>query len=367
MIDQDWWPENYFVSRDQFLALARSCGAQTQSYNIEPMGPEGEPLTVDVASFTTPQDEHRIVLTSGVHGVEGFIGASVQIQALRQIAQTGIPNRIGITMIHAVNPWGFAHLRRVDENNIDINRNFINFETTQPTSPSKYAVLDPVINPQTTPSSAGEFKYWLSTGILIAKNHGIKKLAGPIAEGQCDFPKGLFFTGLQISASRALLEDLIVEIAANVPRISILDIHSGLGPAGRATLIGNSNLVSAEKSQQRLQAHYRQPVVMDNASDNAYNAQGCWSQWCQHALRDKHYLYLCVEIGTVNPLKLFSAIRRENQAHHWSPVNSKTYKQTKQALRNVFAPAKPSWRQAATAQGLQALERTIDLPPSLND
>jgi len=367
MIDSTWWPTDYFASRDKFIELAQACGARTESSTIEPVGPQGEALSVDVASCISEQDEHRIVLTSGVHGVEGFIGASIQFQALRRLAQSDIPNRTGIVMIHAVNPWGFAHLRRVDENNVDVNRNFIDFTTTRPVSPVQYATLDPVINPRAAPSGFGEMKYWLQAGKLIVKNHGIEKLVKPIAEGQCDYPQGLFFTGLDTSPSSALLQNLVHKFCANVNRISILDIHSGLGPSATATLIANSNLINAEKRLSWLQEHYQQPVIMDSASDNAYTAQGSWSQWCQQSFHDKRFLYLCVEIGTVNPMKLFSALRRENQAHHWSQSNGKSFAETKQALLEVFAPKSPHWRRKAMSQGLHALERTLSLPANFND
>ena len=93
---------------------------------------------------------------------------------------------------------------------------------------------------------------------------------------------------------------------------------------------------------------------------NAYNAQGTFSRWCQQALGDKSFLYLCVEIGTVNPIRLFSALRRENQAHHWAASSSASYKQTKQALLEVFAPHSQRWRTDAVAEGLHVLEKTLN-------
>lgn len=361
MTNTCWWPANYFASRDKFLELARTCGACTESHSVAAVGPKGESLFVDVAAFTSSHDKHRIVLTSGVHGIEGFIGAGIQNQALRHLAQGGIPGRTGIVMIHAVNPWGFSHLRRVDENNADVNRNFINSSPSKPVSHPQYAALDPVINPRKAPDVRGEMKYWLSAGKLIARNRGIEKLFKPIAEGQYDFPRGMFFGGFDVGESCALLQRLILRYAAEVNRVTLLDIHSGLGPCATATLIGNSNMIAPEEQMRWLRTHYQQPVLIDNASVNTYNAKGTFSQWCQNALSDKQFLYLCVEIGTVNPIKLFSALRRENQAHHWAGDKSTSYAQTKRALLEVFAPRSPRWRKEAIAQGLQVFEKTFSL------
>ncbi|MCP4200482.1 MAG: DUF2817 domain-containing protein, partial [bacterium] len=30
-----------------------------------------------------------------------------------------------VVIVHALNPYGFAHLRRADEDNVDLNRNFV--------------------------------------------------------------------------------------------------------------------------------------------------------------------------------------------------------------------------------------------------
>ena len=361
MTDSSWWPMNYFASRDRFLELARTCGARTESRSVTAVGPKGESLSVDVAAFTSRHDEHLIILTSGVHGIEGFIGACIQIQALQRLAQGGIPDRTGVVMIHAVNPWGFAHLRRVDENNVDVNRNFLDSSPSKPASHPQYAALDPVINSRNAPDVSGEIKYWLSAGKLIARHRGIEKLFKPIAEGQYDFPQGMFFGGFDVGESCGLLQELVLSYSADVDRVTLLDIHSGLGPSATATLIGNSNHMAVDKQLSWLRGHYRQPVLIDNASSNTYNAQGTFSQWCQKALRDKQFLYLCVEIGTVNPIKLFSALRRENQAHHWACSSATSYTQTKQALLDVFAPQSLRWRSKAVAQGLQVFEKTFNL------
>ena len=85
---------------------------------------------MDVACLGPGQSRAVLVLTSGTHGVEGFCGSGCQVSLLedsrflRQIERAGI----ALLMIHAVNPYGFSHLRRVNEDNVDLNRNFIPFD-----------------------------------------------------------------------------------------------------------------------------------------------------------------------------------------------------------------------------------------------
>ena len=67
-------------------------------------------LTIDWA-FTGDRDATRVlVLSSGLHGVEGFGGSAMQLQMLAE--GTGVAT----LWVHALNPWGMKHLRRVNEN-----------------------------------------------------------------------------------------------------------------------------------------------------------------------------------------------------------------------------------------------------------
>jgi len=361
MIENNWWPADYVSSRARFIASAQLCGATLACYPIAATGPAEEALSIDVASITQASDRHLIVIISGVHGVEGFLGASVQIKTLEMIWQDGLPEHTGIVLIHAVNPWGFAHLRRVNNNNVDINRNFIIGEDPWPVSHPDYASLNAVINPEKAPDWRGEMGYWLGALSKIVRHRGIARLFKPIAEGQYDFPKGVFYGGVQIEESSNRLQSILLHLSANCSRISILDVHSGLGPSGTATLIGNSNLVAPTQTLDWLRTRFRYPVHIDTNPDNLYDAKGTLSLWCQQVLRDKRFLYLCVEIGTVNPLSLFSALRRENQAHHWARPASTSFVQTKRALREVFAPRSQRWRHRSVEQAMTVLRETLDI------
>ncbi len=366
MTSSNWWPQHYFESRDHFLQTAHSVDADIQSHTISALGPKKQTLTVDVAALVADTDKRRIILCSGLHGVEGYIGASVQIQALQLLAQTGLPKHTGLVVIHAANPWGFAHSRRVDDNNIDLNRNFFHPNTNHPSTHRQYESLDPIINPPYAPNTMGDIRYWLNATRLIVRHRGIRQLFAPIAEGQYDFPLGVFYGGEAVSETTALLQDLITRFSKQPAQVSILDIHSGLGPAAKATLIANTNIEPATTQLDWLRKHFKMDVHSDSAQNNVYSASATFSQWCQRALNKKQYLYLCVEIGTINPVKLFSALKRENQAYHWSGKNSVAFTKTKQTLREAFAPTSEQWRDRSTEQGLHVFKNTLELPSAIS-
>src|SRR3546814_13236224 len=49
---------------------------------------------------------------------------------------------VGIMMVHLINPWGTSWKRRVNEDNIDLNRNYIDFSRPFPQNPLYETVHD---------------------------------------------------------------------------------------------------------------------------------------------------------------------------------------------------------------------------------
>lgn len=93
-------------------------------------------------AWAGPSDARRVLLyTSGLHGVEGFGGGAAQLEAL-----TLERGEEAILFVHALNPWGWANLRRVNEANVDLNRNFHPPGGWQGVDPA-YRALDPLLNP----------------------------------------------------------------------------------------------------------------------------------------------------------------------------------------------------------------------------
>ncbi|MBD3676075.1 MAG: DUF2817 domain-containing protein [Planctomycetaceae bacterium] len=118
------FPSCYSDSRQRFLDLARQKNWRIETLPLEQTGPDGEELAIDVAFSPNEQADRRLVISSGVHGVEGFFGAAVQFATLEEWIDE-LPDNVGCQFIHAINPYGYAHRRRFNEENVDPNRNFL--------------------------------------------------------------------------------------------------------------------------------------------------------------------------------------------------------------------------------------------------
>src|SRR6185295_6555240 len=105
---------------------------------------------------------------------------------------------------HAVNPYGFSHLRRTNEDNIDVNRNFRDF--SEPRAPNAaYAAVHAIVVPDAWPPSAENAA---AIADYVARN-GAAKFQAAVTGGQCEFPDGLFYAGRAPAWSNTVLGDVL--------------------------------------------------------------------------------------------------------------------------------------------------------------
>ena len=121
---------------------------------------------MDFAMLGRPGADSCLVVLSATHGAEGFCGSGCQVALMHDDAFMRAIETSGaeVMMLHALNPYGFSHLRRVNEDNADLNRNFVDFTSPLPVN-AAYAELHPLLLPAAwPPEPAGEAKLgaWLA-------------------------------------------------------------------------------------------------------------------------------------------------------------------------------------------------------------
>src|SRR4051794_19437283 len=147
------------TTKGRFLEEVSRLGYRHESHAFAARGPAGEPLTMDVARCGPDGAERVVVVSSGLHGVEGFFGSAVQLAWLRSRPAGWSPPGTAVVLAHALNPYGFAWLRRWNEGNVDLNRNFLDdlgFRSADPRRQgalAAYRRLAPFLNPRSPPSS----------------------------------------------------------------------------------------------------------------------------------------------------------------------------------------------------------------------
>jgi hypothetical protein len=117
---------NYETARQRFRQVAGHIGWQLEVHPIDATDPDGRQLTMDVACSPKNNSENALVVSSGLHGVEGFFGSAVQIGLLEKWGEGScLAPPFRCVFMHGLNPFGFFWVRRFDENNVDPNRNFL--------------------------------------------------------------------------------------------------------------------------------------------------------------------------------------------------------------------------------------------------
>ena len=221
----------YPEARRKFLDAARAAGAAVESQvNPNATGAEGETLATDVARFGATGAESLMIVVSGTHGNEGFCGSGCQIGLIAEGVVAARPQDVAVLLIHAVNPYGFSHIRRVTEDNVDLNRNFQDFSKLLPENP-RYADIHELLVP---PDWDGPGRA-LADAALAAwgeANGGRKAYQAAIAGGQYAFPDGLFFGGRTATWSNRTFRALVEKHGAGARLVAAIDLHTGLGPPG---------------------------------------------------------------------------------------------------------------------------------------
>lgn len=353
-----YFSPDYATARQRFRQAVSRLGWDLEAHPIDAAGPEGEELTTDVAISPGGDSQKTLVLSSGLHGVEGFFGSAVQVGLLEQWA-SATPPAVKSVFLHALNPFGFAWLRRFDENNVDPNRNFLLAGEPYAGAPPAYAALDPLLNPRRPPSRWEPFTV---KALLKVARHGMIPLRHAIAAGQYEFPQGLFFGGTGPSAAHRLLAEHLGRWLQGSRSVVHLDFHTGLGPKGTSQLLFDYPL-SAHQRQRLTDWFGAESFEAGHSRNIAYAPRGGFGRWCTSRELASDYLYACAEFGTYGPIRVLAGLRAENQAHYWGSPAAPSTRRAKQRLKELFCPTSEAWRSQVlhksfqlVTQALQALE-----------
>lgn len=353
MIEEVFSPD-YSTARRRFLAAVERLGWRTETGEIDAVGPDGEKLAVDVGCSPDAGPENMLVVSSGLHGVEGFFGSAVQLALLERWAASSTPP-VRCLFLHALNPYGFAWLRRFDECNVDPNRNFLLENEKYEGAPAGYAALDRLLNPRRPPSNWDPFR--LKALAKVAR-HGSRTLRQSVAAGQYEYPQGLFFGGRGPSQVNQWLDANFARWLRGSQRVIHLDLHTGLGPMGSYKLLTDHPLDAQQ--QDRMEQYFGADSCEGYGTGGiAYDTRGGFGRWCMSKRFAPDYLYACVEFGTYRPIEVLASLRAENQAHHWSDGSAVSMMRAKQRLKEVFCPAAARWRTQVLEQSLAISDQAL--------
>jgi hypothetical protein len=350
----EYFSPTYQVARARFRSAVLAAGWALESHGIDRLDANGDELTIDVGWSGNSAARRVVVVSSGLHGVEGFLGAAIQLAWLERLkAEDLIETRI--VLLHGLNPYGFAERRRWNEDGVDLNRNFLLPGELYSGSPDGYDELNAFFNPVRSPRSRDWF---LLEALAWIVRYGANRLKRTLAIGQYDYPQGLFFGGQAPSKTQEIL-------AAHLPRwlagsgnwVTHVDFHTGLGKSGTYKLFPKEQ--DDVDYEARLTAQFgAEGLEFPGDRKLSYPIRGGLGQWCQNLLPESRYDFLTAEFGTYPALAVLQAVRAENQAY-WHGEAGVDYGWTKERLLEMFNPASLVWQESCVAKGLQICQRAM--------
>jgi hypothetical protein len=347
---------DFASARQLFVQAATAAGAHLEKYSYPVSGPRGEDLSTEVA-WVGPSDARKVfVSVSGTHGVEGFCGSAAQVDWLQRGEAARLPAETAAMLVHAMNPYGFAWLRRVTHENVDLNRNWIDFSQPLPRRVEYDTLAASLCPAEWTDESRAQTMTSLRG--YIGKN-GFPAFVEAVSGGQYEHPQGLFFGGTAPTAARNTLTSILTKYLSRAERVGIIDYHSGLGPFGYGEpMVGAA---AGSEPYQRARSWYGATVapIGSTTASAAAAIVGDWISAAALMLPHASVTAIALEFGTVDPFQVLDALRADNWLHAYGDPLASWPGQIKQQIRNAFYVDSDVWSGMVLGQSLATSRQTI--------
>jgi hypothetical protein len=301
-----------------------------------------------------PENAERVLVAgSGTHGVEGYSGSAAQTAWLASGWAKRLPRRTAMVLFHAHNPWGFAWRARGTEENVDLNRNFVDHGQPYPANPG-YADVHPIVTPDdwSDASVAAIFR-----GLdAYRQKVGEKAFSTAFNGGQFSHPDGIYFGGHREQWANYAFREAVVKHVAHAKHAALIDLHTGIGPWMEHIYLCFHE--EGSKARARARAWWGERAV--NLSGVTHKAladyQGVLIDAFAGMLPKAEVTCVVVEFGTLRR----EEVQRANMAGRWLRYRGKSdpalAAKVHKEFCECFYPADPKWRAAVLEQSREILD-----------
>lgn len=352
-----YFSPDYATARQAFLKAARQANAAAIESMPHPLkGIAGEDLFTDLAWFG-PRDAQAVLVTvSGTHGIEGYYGSGCQVGWLSEGHINRLPSGMAMLLIHASNPYGFSWGRRVNEDNMDINRNFIDFEKSAPPANPAYAEVHPWLLPESWDDDTARAIQEKLTAYF--ERVGAKAATAAIVGGQHSHPDGIFYGGKEPCWSHRTIKAIAEKYLKQARHVCVIDFHTGLGPFGYSELICRHQ--PGSEALRLAQAWWGDAVTSPamGQSDSPIiegNLRMGLVRFCEPATT----VAINIEVGTISSQDVRLSVIADNWLHLRGDVFSPLGQQIKKQIRAAFYPESDAWRQLCYPRAVEIQSQAL--------
>ena len=353
------YSESFHVSYEQIRVhlqeLTDELGVEIFSHPID----EGDGLFID--SFYLPSTGEKtnlIVLTTGVHGMEGYIGSVMLDVFFEEVYPTLDTGNTGVLVVANVNPYGMKYYRRYNENNVDLNRNFIlDWDNFDLASNKEYPKVDTFLGPTGKIGNGlwHEAGFYLSLG-KTAITDGAGTISDALLTGQYEYPQGVYYGGAGDESSTVYLKDVFGQcLDSTYENIVHIDIHSGYGPRYNMVIF---NSVYETMNEAESQESFGYDYIIAYDSESFYATTGDTTDFFYRLAEQKQsnatLFSTCFEFGTIGDA-FFDTILSlkytiDENRNHWYPTDNDTSAEiVRQNYMELYYPTETAWREKTIA------------------
>lgn len=347
-----YFPQNYADSKIRFANIVdenalKFKGVRVIRISVPSARDDG--LTVDLCYIPAQKDSvSLLILSSGVHGVEGYVGHAVQELFADEYLSSNLLDHTGVLFVHSVNPFGFQYTRRVTENNVDMNRNSAVDDQLYNIKNLGYPEVYDLINPAKVVNTGSvENRFFFIKAMNEIRKASLPVLRQAVLQGQYDYPEGLYFGGNRHEPQIDSLKNVLQQITEPYARIKVIDLHTGYGERGKLHFFPNP---LEEKQRDVLEQLYDGFVIDWGDSDDFYTVTGDFAGFIGELNPQKEFYPMVFEYGTLNSqttmgsLKSIHIMILENQGYHHGFATEKDSLKVKSDILEMYFPSSIPWR-----------------------
>ena len=317
----------------------------------------------------TKEQKNLIVLTTGVHGMEGYIGSVMLDVFWEEVYQELDPETTGILVIANVNPYGMKYHRRYNDNNVDLNRNFIlDWDSFDMSVNKDYPLVEDFLGPQKKMGNIfwHEVSFYGSM-IKTLLGNGVDSITNALLGGQYEYPEGVYYGGQGDETSTTFVKEVFEQtLLSGYENIVHLDIHSGYGARYRMVIF---NSIYDQMTEEETMAAFNYDNVIAIDSEDFYATTGDTTDFfyrLKEKLGTENTLFsTCFEFGTIGDGFWDSVISmkytiEENQNHWYTSKNATTNKVIWERYQELYYPTETKWREKTVADFVEACRGVLD-------
>lgn len=326
-------------------------------------------LTLDYFYLPAKTKKKLVIITSGTHGPEGFAGSALQLQFLDKTISEIDQSTSGILLIHAHNPWGFKHVVRGTQNNVNLNRNYDLDASLFQTKNISYEKIKHLLELDGKAKSFSFPFVPLIGEMLFSKGVTLQSLTEAIGKGQYTSKKGINFGGRRFEPQVLFLTDLLNNVTPPYSQIFNIDLHTGLGEKGVLHIMSKDNM------NQKSHAKFKR-IFLDSEKEfyshtppgakGFYEIKGDYSKLVSliNPQKEKVIINITAEFGTVGKglygkVKTINALILENQGRFNGYNSLEDEKKIKRNYKEIFYPDDSDWEKDVLTKGHHLLDTVV--------